>query len=156
MNSTKATSILICWEAPNEANSPIFFYTINARDIDGGNGVIMRNTSTNATFFNVTGLLPGTTYELTVVAVFQVGIIPAVSEVSAPQNGITEITGWYHAIIIKFLQSISELIDIKICLHSSCPHMYKPRVYQWYHLSHVVVHPHWRAPFNQSVSSVSI
>ena len=55
VDTTEATLILICWEAPVEADSPISFYTINARDVDGGN-VVTVNTSTNATFYNVTGL----------------------------------------------------------------------------------------------------
>ena len=53
----------------------------------------MRNTSTNATFYNVTGLLPGTTYVLTVVAVSQGGDIFAVSELSDPQTIITDVIG---------------------------------------------------------------
>ena len=97
MDSTEATSILICWQAPNDADSPISFYTISARDVNGGNAVIMRNTSTNVTFYNVTGLLPGTTYELTVLAVSQGGDIFTVSQPSAPQNGTTGFTGQYHA-----------------------------------------------------------
>ena len=74
MDTTEATSILICWQDPSEADSPISFYTINARGIDGGN-VVTVNTSTNATFYNVTGLLHGTTLELTVMAVSQGGDI---------------------------------------------------------------------------------
>ena len=56
--------------------------------IHGGNLVTM-NTSTkfNATYYNVTGLLPGTTYELTVMAVSQGGDIFAVGQPSGPQNG---------------------------------------------------------------------
>ena len=44
--------------------------------VDRGTTVTME-TNTNATSFNVTGLLPGTTYELTVVAVSQEGDINA-------------------------------------------------------------------------------
>ena len=99
VDSTEATSIVICWEAPNDADSPISFYTIYARDVDGENPVIMRNTSTNATFYNLTGLLPGTIYELTMVAVSQGGGIFAVSQSSAPENGTTGFSGQYHATI---------------------------------------------------------
>ena len=93
VDSTEATSILICWQAPNEPDSPITFYTINARDVSGANAVVVRNTSTNATFYNVTGLLPGTTYVLTVVAVSQGGDVFAVSEPSVPWNGTTGFSG---------------------------------------------------------------
>ena len=94
MDSTEATLILICWEPPIQADSLITFYTIKARasDIHGGNVVTM-NTSTNATFYDVTGLLPGTTYELTVMAVSQGGSIFAVSQPGGPRNCTTGFTG---------------------------------------------------------------
>ena len=94
MDRAEATSALICWEAPNGLNSPITFYTVNARDVNGAiAAVIVRNTSTSATFYNMTGLLPGTTYVLTVVAVSQGGDIFAVSEPSDQQTITTDITG---------------------------------------------------------------
>ena len=55
----------------------------------------MANTTTNATYFNVTDLLPGTTYELTVVAVSQGGDIVARSEASDPVVDSTGVTGQY-------------------------------------------------------------
>ena len=55
--------------------------------------LVVTNTSTNATFFDVTGLLPGTTYELTVVAVSQGGDVVATSEPSAPIVVTTELSG---------------------------------------------------------------
>ena len=57
------------------------------------NEVIAVNTSTNATFFNVTGLLPGTTYELTVVAVSQGGDAVTTSEARMRSNSVTTTTG---------------------------------------------------------------
>ena len=48
------------------------------------------STLCGLTFFNVTGLLPGTTYELTVVAVSQGGDIVARSQ---PGDPIVDITG---------------------------------------------------------------
>ena len=54
---------------------------------------MITNTITNDTFFNVTGLLPGTTYELTVVAVSQGGNIVAESQASGPIMDTTRVTG---------------------------------------------------------------
>ena len=54
---------------------------------------MVANTTTNATFFNVTGLLPGTTYELTVVAVSQGGDIIVESQPSNSLQVITTVTG---------------------------------------------------------------
>ena len=86
----------MCWDAPFNFDSPISFYTINARNLNSSEGMdalVVTNTSTNATFFNVTGLLPGTTYELTVVAVSQGGDVVATSEPSASIVETTELTG---------------------------------------------------------------
>ena len=60
--------------------------------------MIVRNTSSNATFLNVTGLLPGTTYELTVVAVSQGGDILAISKPSDPAVHTTNVTGQFSGI----------------------------------------------------------
>ena len=49
------------------------------------------NTITNETLYNVTGLLPGTTYELTVVAVSQGGEIVATSQ---PSDSVINSTGF--------------------------------------------------------------
>ena len=99
MDSSTATSFAICWEAPLEFNSPISFYTVSARNLnstDGDDGAVTRNTTNNSTFFNVTGLLPGTTYELTVVAVSQGGDAVAKSRASEPVVSMTGFTGqWY-------------------------------------------------------------
>ena len=86
----------MCWDAPFNFDSPISFYTINARNLNssgGNNELVVTNTSTNATFFNVTGLLPGTTYELTVVAVSQGGDVVATSEPSTSIVESTELSG---------------------------------------------------------------
>ena len=55
--------------------------------------LVVTNTSTNASFFDVTGLLPGITYELTVVAVSQGGDVVATSEPSTSMVVTTELTG---------------------------------------------------------------
>ena len=51
------------------------------------------NTITNKTFYNVTGLLPGTTYELTVVAVSLGGDVVARNQPSDPIVDTTGVTG---------------------------------------------------------------
>ena len=88
-------------------DSPITFYSIRARNLNSTGGVddiVVRNTTTNATLYMVTGLLPGTTYELTVVAVSQGGDIFAVSEPSDPQTATTDVTGqWCMNIYCKFM-----------------------------------------------------
>ena len=86
----------MCWDAPFSSDSPISFYTINARNLNSSGGMdalVVTNTSTNATFFNVTGLFPGTTYELTVAAVSRGGDVVATSEPGAPLVETTQLTG---------------------------------------------------------------
>ena len=91
VDTTGATYIRVCWTAP--LDSSVSYYLINAsnRNYTGRN--IVANTSTTDTFFNMTGLLPGTTYELTVVAVSQGGNIIAKSQASEPVVCTTEFTG---------------------------------------------------------------
>ena len=61
-----ATSIRIHWSAPSVVEFPISHYLVNASSLHSVNSVATTelNTATNITSFNVTGLLPGTTYEL--------------------------------------------------------------------------------------------
>ena len=76
--------------------SPISFYIVSARNLnstDGGNDVVTRNTTNNSTLFTVPDLLPGTTYELTVVAVSQGGDVFAESQPSGPIVNTTGVTG---------------------------------------------------------------
>ena len=87
----------VCWEAPVQSDSHISYYLIRAckhnstqTELDK----VVTNTITNDTFYNVTGLLPGTTYELTVVAVSQGGNVVAKSQASEPIVDITAVTGW--------------------------------------------------------------
>ena len=101
-----ATSLLTDWEEPDNLNSPVSFYTVSARNLNSTGGmdeVVVRNTSTNATFFNVTGLLPGTTYELTVVAVSQGGEIVATSSPSNTAVGTTDVTGQFSKICLSIV-----------------------------------------------------
>ena len=91
VDTIKATYIIVCWDAP--FNSSVSYYLIDARSLnDTGRGLVT-NTSINSTFFNVTGLLPGTTYELTVVAVSQGGDVVARSQPSDPIVDTTGVTG---------------------------------------------------------------
>ena len=94
VKSLGATWIFITWElrAPNKTEYPTICYEvrINNSHIDAG----PLTTGNNETFFNVSGLLPGTTYELTVVAVSRVGDAIARSGINA--NFLvkrTEVTG---------------------------------------------------------------
>ena len=84
----QTTSAFIQWNPPSENNSPISYYLINVLPIRPGSAgeVLVVNTTTILTSYNVTGLLPGTTYELTVVAVSQGGNVIAKSR---PSNSIT-------------------------------------------------------------------
>ena len=96
VDSIEPISVLICWETPLVADSPITFYSIKASNLNatgGMDGIVITNTTTNSTFFNVTGLLPGTTYELNVVAVSQGGNIFAESQASDSILITTKVTG---------------------------------------------------------------
>ena len=72
---------------------PISYYLVNAQSLNSSVRVVVTNTTTNITTFNVTGLLPGTTYELTVVAVSQGGHVIARSQPSDPVTVTTAVTG---------------------------------------------------------------
>ena len=78
------------------ADSPIAYYLVRACNLNITTveiDKIVTNTTTNTSFVNVTGLLPGTTYELTVVAVSQGGDVIALSQPSDPVVDATEVTG---------------------------------------------------------------
>ena len=78
------------------ADSPITYYSVRACNLNVTTAEIdkiVTNTTTNTSFVNVTGLLPGTIYELTVVAVSQGGDVVALSQPSYPVVDATEVTG---------------------------------------------------------------
>ena len=78
------------------ADSPITYYSVRACNLNitaAEVDKIVTNTTTNTSFVNVTGLLPGTTYELTVVAVSQGGNVVVLSRPSDPVVDATEVTG---------------------------------------------------------------
>ena len=71
IKESEDTLFQVCWEAPVQSDSPISYYMIRACNLNSTGEVdkVIVNIITDETSFNVTGLLPGTTYELTVVAV---------------------------------------------------------------------------------------
>ena len=85
MQNIGATWVFIRWEPPTEANFPISYYEI-ITSAAGDN--VQLSTPGNDTFFNVTGLDPGTTYNFSVVAMIQAGEVVTRSEESAPLKDI--------------------------------------------------------------------
>ena len=92
-NTVDATLIRLHWNATSVVEFPISYYLVNAQSLNSSVRVEVTNTTTNITTFNVTGLLPGTTYELTVVAVSQRGHVIASSRPSDPVTVTTAVTG---------------------------------------------------------------
>ena len=96
VDMTGATYFRVCWEEPLDIFSPISYYLINVTNLNGTGGMddtFIRNTTTDDRVFNITGLLPGTTYELAVVAVSQGGDIFAASQASESVSATTGFTG---------------------------------------------------------------
>ena len=115
IDSSNATSFVLCWEAPLEADSPISFYTVSTRNLNstgGTDGIVTRNTTTNSTLFTLTGLLPGTAYEVTVMAVSQGGDVFAVGEPGEPMTGNTDVTGKVLMILPLYMMH-----TVYLCMH---------------------------------------
>ena len=95
VKESEATLFLVCWEAPAQSDSHISYYLIRACNLNSNaeSDKVTTTTISNETFYNVTGLLPGTTYELTVVAVSQGGNTVAKSQASEPVLDVTAVTG---------------------------------------------------------------
>ena len=91
MDSIGATWALICWTVPS-GDSMISRYEILAREVNGS-GLVNVTTGNNSTFFNVTGLLPATTYSLSVVALAEGGDVVARGSESEPEVDMTGVTG---------------------------------------------------------------
>ena len=91
MDSIGATWALISWTAPS-GDSMISRYEILAREVDGS-GLVNVTTNHNSTLFNMTGLLPATTYSFSVVAVAEGGDIVARSNESESSQATTVVTG---------------------------------------------------------------
>ena len=104
VDSIGATWALICWTAPS-GDSMISRYEILAREVDGS-GLVNMTTGNNSTFFNVTGLLPATTYSLSVVTVAEGGAVVARGSESEPEVDMTGVTGvCKHPILCTFVGS---------------------------------------------------
>ena len=90
-----STWVCISWIAPLVAGSPISHYEVIVRSLDNSQtaGMVTVSTMSSVTAFNVTDLLPGTTYKLSVVAVSQGGNAIAKSPESDPAQATTEVTG---------------------------------------------------------------
>ena len=96
IKESEATFFQVCWEAPIQSDSHISYYSIRACNLNSTQtevDKVVTNTLTNEIFSSVTGLLPGTTYELTVVAVSQGGDIIAEGQASGPIINTTGVTG---------------------------------------------------------------
>ena len=93
MDTIGATCALISWTAPS-GDSMISRYEILAREVNGS-GLVNVTTGNNSTFFNVTGLLPATTYSLSIVAVAEGGDVVARGNESESSQSTTGLTGVY-------------------------------------------------------------
>ena len=91
MDSIGTTWALVSWTAPS-GDSMISRYEILAREVDGS-GLVNVTTDNNSTLFNMTGLLPATTYNFSVVAVAEGGDVVVRSVESEPQEDTTGVTG---------------------------------------------------------------
>ena len=94
------------------ADSPISRYEIIAHSLDNSAGMVTVSTMSSVTIFNVTGLLPGTAYELTVVTVSEGGDVIAKSPESESAQATTEFTGM-----------CTHLSDIELCTVTSIKNM---------------------------------
>ena len=106
LENVGVTWVHISWTAPLMADSPVSHYEIIAREVDG-RGVVTVTTTTNVTFYNVTGLFPGTTYELTVVAVSEDGNVTARSPESDSVSTAATRPGIIRQHIIAYYSWIS-------------------------------------------------
>ena len=98
VKESEATLFHVCWEAPVRSDSHISYYLLGACNLNSSSesNKTIFSTITNATSSYVTGLLPGTTYELSVVAVSQGGDIVARSQPSDPIINTTSVTGPFN------------------------------------------------------------
>ena len=104
VDSIRATCALICWTAPS-GDSMISRYEILAHEVNGS-GLVNVTTGYNSTFFNVTGLLPATTYSFSVVALSEGGDIVARGSESESEVDMTGVTGvCKHPLLCAFVGS---------------------------------------------------
>ena len=89
------------------------------------------NTTTSGTCFIVNGLLPGITYELSVVAVSQGGIIIDHSQTNDPATGSTEVTNQLNLCCIDielFVCCMSLNVHFQTCSIRTCTYA-QPFIY---------------------------
>lgn len=95
VESSESTTISITWQPPTLNSLHVLYYIINANNVNSTtriDGITQVNTTNNATSFNMTGLLPGTTYKLTVEAAFEENTNTIF--VSQPSSFVTATTGF--------------------------------------------------------------
>ena len=81
------TWVHLLWQPPLVVDFPVSYYEVKvANDIGGGAQHL--ETLDNSTFFNVTGLSSGTTYNFSVVAVIEAGQVVARGVESEPLEDI--------------------------------------------------------------------
>ena len=68
-------NLTLQWVEPHDSNAPILGYLVMYREpvFQGGSAVVLNTTNTRV---DVTGLLPGITYDFTVVAYNEIGNSP--------------------------------------------------------------------------------
>jgi hypothetical protein len=103
VENSEPTSISISWQPPTLTSLQVFYYIISANNLNSstvvGDSTTQVNTTTNVMLYNVTGLLPGTTYELTVVAVSR-DIYGSEVAISQPSSSVTNTTGFTGTALI--------------------------------------------------------
>ena len=118
-DSVGATSISIHWNSPSVVQFPVSYYLVNASSLNNV-AIIEFNTTTNITSFNVTGLLPGTTYELTVMAVSQGGDVIARSQASHSLTATTTVTGIQDQMIPAAIIVAFNIRSVFVCFFFPC------------------------------------
>ena len=133
VKESEATLFQVCWEASVQSDSHISYYLLrvcNLNSTQAEDDKVTATTISNDTFYSVTGLLPGTTYELTVVAVSQGGDVVARSQPSDPIVDKTGVTGYFlHCIHDITLNILSQANTVQLqFLNYSVMHQYHPMV----------------------------
>jgi hypothetical protein len=96
VENSEPTSISISWRPPLLTSLQVLYHIISANNLNSTavcDSTTQVNTTTNAVLYNMTGLLPGTTYELTVVAVSQ-DIYRSEIAISQPSSSVVTTTGF--------------------------------------------------------------
>ena len=122
VESVESTSISFSWQPPTLTSVCVLYYIINADNLNssvGDNNVRQVNTTNNATFYNVTDLLPGTTYKLTVVAVSE-DITMETDSMRQPSGSVVTTTGFTGiATSFKFIPLCIVYFPIHLEVHNT-------------------------------------